>query len=52
MYKNIQIIKIYLPLLMAGPKEAFLQATYLNNLKCKYFIVGRDHAGYNNFTKI
>jgi len=48
LYKNIQIIKIYLPLLMAGPKEAFLQAVYLNNLKCKYFIVGRDHAGFNN----
>ena len=45
-YKNIQIIKIYLPLLMAGPNEAFLQAVYLNNLNCKYFFVGRDHAGF------
>ncbi len=48
LYKNIQIIKIYLPLLMAGPKEAFLQAVYLNNLNCKYLVVGRDHAGFNH----
>tara|TARA_B100001093_G_scaffold137846_2_gene130362 strand:- start:2603 stop:3670 length:1068 start_codon:yes stop_codon:yes gene_type:complete len=52
LYKDIQISKIYLPSLMAGPNEAYLQAIYLNNLNCKSFIIGRDHAGYkNNFKK-
>ena len=52
LYKNIQIAKIYLPSIMAGPNEAYLQASYLNNLRCKSFIIGRDHAGYgNNFKK-
>ena len=37
---------------MAGPKEAYLQACYLDNLGCKSFVVGRDHAGYKkNFRK-
>ena len=34
---------------MAGPREAYLQARMLDNLKMKNFIVGRDHAGYKNF---
>ena len=38
-----------MPTLMAGPREAYLQATMLNNLKLKNFIVGRDHAGFSNF---
>ena len=38
-----------MPTLMAGPREAYLQARMLNNLKMKNFIVGRDHAGYKNF---
>ena len=37
---------------MAGPNEAYLQATYLNNINCKSMIIGRDHAGFkNNFQK-
>ena len=52
LYKNIKITKIYLPSLMAGPNEAYLQACYLDNLGCKSFVVGRDHAGYKkNFRK-
>tara|TARA_B110000091_G_scaffold210972_1_gene254790 strand:+ start:538 stop:1602 length:1065 start_codon:yes stop_codon:yes gene_type:complete len=50
-YKNVQIAKIYLPSLMAGPNEAYLQASYLNNLNCKSFIIGRDHAGYKKSFK-
>ena len=38
-----------MPTLMAGPREAYLQAQMLDNLKMKNFIVGRDHAGYKNF---
>ena len=51
LYKNIQIAQIYLPSLMAGPNEAYLQASYLNNLNCKFFIIGRDHAGYKRSFK-
>ena len=52
LYKHVQIAKIYLPSMMAGPNEAYLQASYLNNLDCESFIVGRDHAGYKkNFKK-
>ena len=43
-YKQSRIVKIYLPSLMAGPNEAYLQATYLNNMNCKSMIIGRDHA--------
>lgn len=49
LYKKIKIIKIFLPKLFAGPKEAYLQATVFNNLKFKFFSVGRDHAGVKNF---
>ena len=51
LYKNIEIAKIYLPSFYAGPNEAFLQASYLDNLGFKYFLVGRDHAGFKNFFK-
>ena len=51
LYKNIKIMKIYLPSLMAGPNEAYLQACYLNNLNCKSFIIGRDHAGFRKSFK-
>ena len=52
MYKNIKIIKIYLPSLMAGPNEAYLQAVCFNNLNFNSFFVGRDHAGYKkNFKR-
>ena len=32
---------------MAGPNEAYLQATYLNNMNCKSMIM-EDHAGFKN----
>ena len=51
LYKHSRIVKIYLPSLMAGPNEAYLQATYLNNLNCKSMIIGRDHAGFKNTFK-
>jgi sulfate adenylyltransferase len=49
LYKNIKIVKIFLPLLYAGPNEAMLQAILFSNIKFKGFIVGRDHAGFKNF---
>jgi len=49
LYKEIKIIKIFLPSLMAGPNEAYMQAAYFDNLNFNSFIIGRDHAGYKNF---
>ena len=48
-FTGSKIFKLYMPTLMAGPREAYLQARMLDNLKMKNFIVGRDHAGYKNF---
>ena len=49
MYKNIKIIKIFLPMLYAGPNEAMLQAIIFRNIGFRGFVVGRDHAGFRNF---
>ena len=38
-----------MPLLYAGPREAFLQATIINNLGIKNLSIGRDHAGIKKF---
>ena len=50
-FKNINILFIYLPTFFAGPNEAFFQAKIFENMKFKYFYVGRDHAGYKSFYK-
>ena len=43
------IILIYLPLFLAGPKEAFIQSKVISNIGIKTFLVGRDHAGVKKF---
>ena len=48
-YKKLKIIKIFLPQMHAGPKEAYLQAIVFQNLGFKSFVVGRDHAGIGKF---
>ena len=50
-FKYINIFFIYLPTFYAGPNEAFFQAKIFENLKYKFFYVGRDHAGYKSFYK-
>jgi sulfate adenylyltransferase len=46
---RVFINNLRLPPIYAGPKEAFLQATILQNYGFTHFIVGRDHAGIGNF---
>ena len=48
---TFEIISIYLPLFLAGPKEAFIQSKVINNIGIKTFLVGRDHAGVKKFYK-
>jgi len=50
-FKEINILFIYLPTFFAGPNEAFFQAKIFENMKFKSFYVGRDHAGYKAFYK-
>jgi len=50
-FKDINIVFISLPTFFAGPNEAFFQAKIFENLKFKFFYVGRDHAGYKSFYK-
>jgi len=47
--KRYNFYKIFLPLLYAGPREAFFQAIILKNLGIKNFSIGRDHAGIKKF---
>ena len=42
---RVFLLNLRLPPIYAGPNEAFLQATILQNLGFTHFIVGRDHAG-------
>jgi len=47
--KNITPVVLNMPSYFAGPREAFFQAIIFQNIGFKYFVVGRDHAGINNF---
>ena len=48
-FKNINILPIYLPTFFAGPNEAFFQAKIFENLGYRFFYIGRDHAGFKSF---
>ena len=52
-YKNAPIIQAGYPLDMryAGPREALLHAVFRQNYGCSHLIIGRDHAGVNNYYK-
>ncbi len=50
-YKNVKISKIFLPSLMAGPREAVLQAICFKNMGFQSIVIGRNHAGYKNYFK-
>ena len=47
--KNINPVVLNMPSYFAGPREAFFQSIIFQNIGFKYFVVGRDHAGINNF---
>ena len=47
--KNVILKKITAPSFLLGSRQAALHALIAKNLKCKYFIIGRDHSGYKNF---
>ena len=51
LYSRVKIISFFMPTFFAGPKEAFLQATMMQNFGFNNFIVGRDHAGFKNIFK-
>ena len=44
-----KIVNIYLPLFLAGPREAFIQSKVISNIGIKTFLIGRDHAGVKKF---
>jgi len=50
-YSSAKIVKIFLPSLMAGPREAYLQAACFKNLGFHSILIGRDHAGFKTFFK-
>jgi ATP sulfurylase len=49
--KKVDIVKIYSPSFLLGPRQAAIHAIIGKNLNCKKFIIGRDHSGYKNFYK-
>ncbi len=48
-YDRILFNNLRIPPIYAGPREAFLQATILQNYGYTHFIVGRDHAGVGDY---